>query len=671
MDSMELERQRGITIKSAATYIKWNNHFINIIDTPGHVDFTIEVERALRVLDSAVLVLCAVAGVQCQTHTVVRQMNRYSIPYIAFINKLDRTGANPYAVLQQIKNQINENSAFLQIPISYGDNNRVEGIIDLIRSQSVYFKDPHGTQVIKTPDIPQHMASLFHKYRRELIETLGNVDEEMACYYINEQCPSPDIIEAAIKRSTILRKFVPVILGSALKNTGVQTLLDCVTFYLPDPTQKENYALDNSKKPVEKILLNPDMDKSLPFVALAFKLEVGKHGNVTYLRTYQGALNKGDTLLNTRTRKRVKASRVIKMHSDELQEVAHIPPGDICAIIGNIGSTGDTFVSGEGVEGLSCESMFVPEPVVSMSIKPDPISASSNDNGTRRLEAFGKAMTRFAREDPTFRVVFDEEAQETIVQGMGELHLEIYKQRMEREYGVKCIMGAPKVAFRETITTNCEFDYLHKKQHGGSGQYGRIIGNLEPLPANDYIKTEFVDNTVGTNIPNQFISSIEKGFNQVCQKGFLSGHKISGVRFNLLDGDHHIVDSNDISFVMAAFGAIKQTFEYGTWTIIEPIMKVEVNVPSEFQGILIATLSRKNSVIIATNQALVYFTMICEVPLNNMFGFASELRSITQGKGEFTMEYSKYAPALPETQNKLIQNYSNSNSQQIKSSRTS
>lgn len=642
MDSMELERQRGITIQSAATYTVWKDHNINIIDTPGHVDFTVEVERALRVLDGAILVLCAVGGVQSQTLTVNRQMKRYNVPCLAFINKLDRLGADPKRVLSQMQSKLNYNAAFLQLPIGLESN--IKGIVDLIQRKALYFDGNFGENV-REDDIPPEMRVEAEERRQELVECVSNVDDILGEMFLEEKVPTEDDVKAAIRRACMKRSFTPVLLGSALKNKGVQPLLDAVLSYLPCPGEVENYAINTEAVDSEsRVPLNSSRTAENPFVALAFKLEAGRFGQLTYMRCYQGSLEKGTYIHNVRTKKKVRIARLVRLHADQMEDVNCVYAGDIFALFGVDCASGDTFVTDPKLN-LTMESIHVPETVVSMSISP--ANQKDRDN-------FSKAVARFTKEDPTFQFSFDTDNKETIVSGMGELHLEIYAQRMEREYNCPVILGKPKVSFRETLMKPCEFDYLHKKQHGGQGQFARVIGVIEPLAPEQNTQLIFKDETSGPNVPKQFIPGVEKGFFQMAQKGMFSGHKLSGLRFRLFDGAHHIVDSSELAFNLATQGAIKQVFEEGVWQILEPIMSVEVSVPEEFQGAVIGQLNKRHGIITGIDGSNQWVTISAEVPLNDMFGYVSELRSSTQGKGEFTMEYSRYSPTLPEVQDKLV-----------------
>eukprot|EP00730_Choanoeca_flexa_P005797 TRINITY_DN12022_c3_g3_i4.p1 TRINITY_DN12022_c3_g3~~TRINITY_DN12022_c3_g3_i4.p1 ORF type:complete len:738 (+),score=244.60 TRINITY_DN12022_c3_g3_i4:68-2281(+) len=642
MDSMELEREKGITIASAATYTTWKDHNINIIDTPGHVDFTIEVERALRVLDGAVLVLCSVGGVQSQTLTVDRQMKRYKVPAIGFINKCDRPGANPFKVIDQMRNKLRHNAAAVQIPLGLED--RMQGVVDIVRQEAVYFKGNQGIDVQRTKDIPEDAKELMQEKREELIAALAEVDEEIADVFLLGEEPDNELIAAAIKRSTLKREFTPVFVGTALKNLGVQTLLDGVLEYLPSPNMVECVALDQANDEKE-VQLNMG-DDTAPFVGLAFKLEQGQFGQLTYLRTYQGVLRKGDVIYNAKTQKKVKVPRVVRMHADSMEDVTEVRAGEICAMFGLDCSSGDTFTDGN--TKLTMETMFVPEPVISLAIKP--VNAGDQDT-------FSKALNRFQKQDPTFRVHLDPESKETIMSGMGELHLEVYKEIMEREFKLPTITGKPKVAFREAISSPAKFDYIHKKQSGGSGQYGRVIGEILPFEKEGDKVNDFVDETVGQNIPKNFIPAIQKGFEEACKKGPLTGHAIEGVKFVLKDGNSHPVDSNDMAFQMAGIGAIREAFDKANPIVLQPVMKVEIFIPEEFQGTVIGGLNKRKGTIQDSETDDGTTTIVADVPLNDMFGYSSELRAQTQGKGEFSMEYARHEPVLPQTQKELIETY--------------
>jgi len=646
MDSMELERQRGITIQSAATYTLWKNHNINIIDTPGHVDFTVEVERALRVLDGAVLVLCSVGGVQSQTLTVNRQMKRYNVPCLAFINKLDRLGADHKRVLKQMRSKLGHNAAFLSIPIGLESN--LKGIIDLIHLKALYFEGNYGEN-IRADEVPKDMRSEAEALRQELIEHVAGVDELLGEMFIAEKTLTEKDIVDAVRRACLKRNFTPVMVGSALKNKGVQPLLDGVLQYLPNPGEVENFALKEADKDSEpeKVLMNPARDGKAPFMSLAFKLEAGRFGQLTYMRCYQGKLSKGDQIYNVRTMKKLRVPRLVRLHSNQMEDVNEVYAGDIFAVFGVDCASGDSFVTDPKLQ-LTMESIYVPEPVISMSI--NPVNSKDRDN-------FAKAVQRFTKEDPTFHYMYDPDVKETLVSGMGELHLEIYAQRMEREYNCPVVLGKPKVAFRETLVAPYHFDYFHKKQHGGQGQYARVIGILEPLPPHQNTVVEFKDETFGPNLPKVYVPSVKKGFEFMCQKGWLSGNKLAGVKMRLQDGAHHSVDSSDLAFNLATQGAMREAFQEATWQILEPIMMVEVSAPSEFQGSVISIINKRNGIMLDQDGSIDWFSIYAEVPLNNMFGFVGELRSQTQGKGEFSMEYSRYSPASPEVQDKLIQAY--------------
>ncbi len=623
MDSMELEKERGITIASAATYTEWKGHQINIIDTPGHVDFTIEVERALRVLDGAVLILCSVGGVQSQSITVTRQMTRYKVPRIIFINKCDRTGANPARVIEQVREKLNLNAVPMQIPI--GLEADLEGVVDLVRMKAIYFDGDNGEKV-REEEIPDHLKDEAEAAREELLDAASMYSDELMEAAL-EGNATPELINEAVRRGTLALELAPVYIGSAYKNKGVQPMLDAVNAFLPSPLDIENiaYDLDNDEAEV-RTTSDPDD----PLVALAFKLEDGRYGQLTYIRTYQGTIKKGDTIVNSRTGKKVKVGRLVRMHADEMEDIEESHSGDIVALFGVDCASGDTFCSG----GLnySMSSMHVPEPVISLAIKPVDNKAQNN---------MSKALNRFTKEDPTFRTYVDEETGDTIISGMGELHLDVYIERMKREYNAEVEVGAPQVAYRETITQRAEFDYTHKKQTGGSGQFGRVAGYMEPFEEGEY---EFVDQIVGGVIPREFISSCDKGFRKAMEKGSLAEAPITGVRVVINDGSSHSVDSSDVAFQQAAIGAFRQGYAKASPVLMEPIMKVSVEGPSEFQGAIMGSLNQRRGMILGTSEENDYTVVDAEVPLSEMFGYSTDLRSLTQGKAEFTMEFATYRP---------------------------
>ncbi len=637
MDSMELEKERGITIQSAATYCTWKDTNINIIDTPGHVDFTVEVERALRVLDGAILVLCSVGGVQSQSITVNRQMTRYNVPRLAFINKCDRTGANPEKVTRQLRDKLELNAHLLQIPI--GLENDLKGVVDLVTMRAVYFDGDNGED-IREETIPAELLAAAEEKRESLLEELSMFSEELMEALLEGGAVDTELIYAAARKGTLAMEFTPVLLGSAYKNKGVQSLLDAVTRYLPSPTDVVNMALDLKESEREfPVSNNPDD----PLIMLAFKLEDGRYGQLTYVRTYQGKLAKGDTVYNSRTGKKVKIGRLCRMHASEMEEIDSCGSGDIVALFGIDCASGDTFTS----EEISCSmtSMHIPEPVISLAVIPADNKSQMN---------MSKALNRFTKEDPTFKTFVDHETGETIISGMGELHLEVYIERMKREYSAVVEVGAPQVAYRETISQRAEFNYTHKKQTGGSGQYGRVAGYLEPLEEGEY---EFVDNIVGGVIPREFITSCDKGFKKGVEKGSLCGSPITGVRAVINDGAYHAVDSSDMAFQQASLGAFREGYLKARPIILEPIMKVAVEGPTEFQGPVMGSINQRRGMIIGTAEEGAYSVVEAEVPLSEMFGYSTTLRSLTQGKAEFTMEFATFKPVPKNVSEQLIKKY--------------
>lgn len=643
MDSMDLEREKGITIQSAATSVNWGDTNINIIDTPGHVDFTIEVERALRVLDGAILVLCGVAGVQSQSITVDRQMKRYNVPRLAFVNKLDRSGANPFRVLGMVREKLRLNAVMVQIPIGLED--KLEGIVDLVKMRAFYFSGEDG-EIITEKDIPADLVDQANEYHLELVGKIADFDEAIGEKFLMEEDPTPAELQAAIRRVTIARQVVPMFCGSAYKNKGVQKLLDGVRDYLPAPTEKENHAMDPKNANAQvKVAVDP----KAPFIGYAFKLDEGRYGQLTYMRLYQGTVTKGDFIFNARDGKKIKVPRLVKMHSDEMTDIESASAGDIIAMFGVDCYSGDTFT--DGTVDLTMTSMHVPDAVISLAIAPKAKDTAAN---------FTKALQKFRKEDPTLRVKRDEESNETIISGMGELHLEIYIERMKREFNCEVIAGKPQVAYRETIHAKAEFDYTHKKQTGGSGQYAKIVGTIEPIvnKEGEEPKTyEFEDEVVGGRIPKEFIPAVDEGMSEQMRKGSLIGFPVVGVKVTLNDGAYHDVDSSYMAFKIAAMAAFREVYPNAAPTALEPIMKLEVVAPEEFQGSVMGQINQRRGMIQGTSTIEGNVTVMADVPLTEMFGYSTDLRSATQGKGEFTMEFNRYAAVPRNIQEELHKKY--------------
>jgi elongation factor G len=636
MDSMELERERGITISSAATNVSWGDHTINIIDTPGHVDFTIEVERSLRVLDGAILVLCSVGGVQSQTITVDRQLKRYEVPCLAFVNKLDRVGADPVKVKNQLRDKLGHNAVLMQLPIGLEDKH--QGVIDLIAGEAVYFDGTQG-EVIRREAIPAELKAEADKARQEMLDAVSMFSDELTEAAL-EGRETPELILEAVRRGTLARELTPVLMGSAYKNKGVQLLLDAVVRYLPNPTEVENIAYDLDQREKETVL-SPDPEADP--VALAFKLEDGPYGQLTHIRVYQGTVRKGAELLNSRSRNKLRVGRLVRMHADSMEEIEEAAAGDIAALFGIDCQSGDTFVK-PGLN-LAMSSIYVPEPVISLAV-----FAAEN----KSADNMGKALRRFTKEDPTFRTYVDPESKQTIIQGMGELHLDVYIERMKREYKVAVSTGKPQVAYRESIALRTEFDYTHKKQTGGAGQFGRVIGRIEPNSEKPY---QFVNEVRGGRIPREFIPACDKGFQAAIKKGRLIGFPITGVKVTLADGAAHEVDSSDIAFQAAAQGAFWQAYVKAKPYALEPVMKLSVEGPAEFVGNVFASINQRRGIIVSSVEDGLFARVDAEVPLSEMFGYSTVLRSLTQGKAEFTMEFLKYARVPAQVAEELIALY--------------
>jgi elongation factor G len=640
MDFMDLEREKGITIQSAATYCEWKGYNVNLIDTPGHVDFTIEVERSLRVLDGAVLVLCSVAGVQSQSITVDRQMKRYKVPRICFINKMDRAGANPFRGVNMLREKLSHNAHLITYPI--GAEDQFKGVVDLVTMRAFYFDGDNG-ETIREEAPPADILPEAKKYREELIAAVGEFDDTVGTKYLEGVDVTVPELREAIRKATLSLNFTPVMTGSAYKNKGVQLLLDAVTYYLPNPSEKENIALDQNNAEAPVVLKS---DSTLPFVALAFKLDEGRYGQLTYMRIYQGGIRKGEVIFNSTNDKKVKVPRLVQMHADKMTDIEEATAGDIVAFFGVDCASGDTFTDGKVKYTMT--SMFIPHAVISLAIAPKDKSGSAN---------FSKALNKFTKEDPTFRVHRDEESAQTIISGMGELHLEIYCERIKREYNCEVVVGKPQVAFRETITQKATFNYTHKKQSGGKGQFGRVAGYIEPLPADATMTYEFVDDIKGGTIPRNFIPACDKGFQEAVKEGRLIGFQIVGVRVVIDDGAYHDVDSDELSFKTASLMGFREAYEKAGAAVLEPIMKLETQAPEEFQGSVMGQINQRRGMILNSSTNEGYAIIEAEVPLSEMFGYSTDLRSATQGKGEFTMEFAKYSIVPRNVQDDMMKKF--------------
>ncbi|OUL32751.1 elongation factor G [Nostoc sp. 106C] len=619
MDFMPEEKLHGITITSAATTCQWHDTQINLIDTPGHVDFTIEVERALRVLDGAVMVLCAVAGVQSQSITVDRQMKRYRVPRLAFINKMDRVGANPFRVVQAMRDRLQLNTLLLQYPI--GSEDQFQGVIDLIEMEACYFEGENGEYMVKKL-IPDALVEEAQQARDKMLDALSLFSERMTELLLaNEEVPR-ELIWQTIRQATLSLQLTPVLLGSAFKNKGVQNLLDAIALYLPSPIDREIV------KTVEFVSLYPNPED--PLVALAFKLTVESFGQLTYTRIYSGTLKQGDTVYNSRTGQRVQIGRLVRIHANKREEVKVAEAGDIVALLGVDCASGDTFCSGEPL--VSLEKMFVPDPVITLAVTP------KKQEDSDRLS---KALNRFQKEDPTFKLSIDQESGATLISGMGELHLEIYLERIQREYNTEVYVGTPAVAYRETIGQKAHFDYRLKKQTGGSGQYAHVSGWIEPTDE----PFVFESKVVGGAIPKEYIPACEKGFREAMQSGPLEGYPVTGVKVVLEGGSYHPIDSSELAFRAAAHQALSSAIAKANAYILEPIMLVEVETPNEYLGRVQGDISSRRGLLLGSQTMQAYSVIRAEVPLTRMFGYSTDLRSQTAGMATFTMEFACYRQA--------------------------
>ena len=649
MDHMELEKEKGITITSAATTVFWNGADgegitfasgidkecrVNIIDTPGHVDFTVEVERSLRVLDGAILVLCSVAGVQSQSITVDRQMKRYRVPRLAFLNKMDRMGANPYKGRDALVEKLGHNAVLMQIPIGAEEN--FQGVVDLITRQAYYFDGENGENV-RVESCPADLADKMEEMRSEMLDKIAEFDDPAMEKYLEGEELTEEDIHGCIMKGTQSLRLIPVFMGSAFKNKGVQPLLDAVARYLPSPLECEK---PSAKKEVdggeESIALEPD--PQAPLVMMAFKITDEQFGQLTYTRIYQGSLNKGDTVYNTRTGKKIRIGRIVRMNSNDRENISECHAGDIVALVGVDCASGDTFVGDDKLTNISCEGIHVPIPVIELSV-------SVKDKNDQAKMA--KGLGRFVKEDPTFHVYTDEESGETRIAGMGELHLEIYVERLKREYNAEVAVGTPQVNYRETITAETRFDYTHKKQTGGAGQFGQVVGVLRPLVAENKEREDqvfrFHNEIRGASIPGEFIGACEKGFQDVMGKGPLAAFPVIDCEVFLQDGKHHDVDSSDMAFRIASRQAMRQAIRSAGPVLLEPVMQVEVTTPDEYQGTIIGDLSSRRGLIQGSESDAGGEVVInAQVPLAEMFGYSSDLRSFSAGKATYTMEFSAY-----------------------------
>ncbi|QDT70662.1 Elongation factor G [Planctomycetes bacterium MalM25] len=647
MDNMELEKERGITIASAATSLKWKGHDINLIDTPGHVDFTVEVERSLRVLDGAILVLCSVGGVQSQSMTVDRQMKRYNVPRLAFINKMDRTGSDPFSVTKQVRDKLGADAVLFQLPIGKEEN--FQGVIDLI-AMKAYYNDGDNGETLRVEEIPAELKDQADEYRAAMLEALSMYDDALMEKMLGEEEITEDEIHAIVRDAVINQAFTPVFMGSAFKNKSVQPLLDAINRYLPAPTEVEN----TGSNPVtgDKIVLESDANK--PLVAMGFKITDDEYGQLTYTRIYQGKIEKGGSYFNQRSGRKERFSRIVKMHSDKREEVGHGEAGDIVAVMGIDCASGDTYC--DEPKFCTLENIFVADPVIKMSVQP-----KSRDNSDK----LSKALQRFRKEDPTFHVFTDEETNETVIAGMGELHLEVYVERIKREYGVEVEVGAPKVSYRESGQQSFEFDHKRKKQSGGSGQYGHIVGTMRPMSDEDREAIEeaggtvgefhFEDKVTGGRIPKEFIPAVRKGFEEMMNKGPVAGYPVVGLTVELEDGSYHDVDSSDMAFKLTARECFRENFNRMKPVLLEPVMKMEIECPEDFQGSVVGQVSSKRGMIVETETNNGVTVIIAEVPLAETFGYSTELRSNTQGQGTFSMEFAKYSPVPSNIQEEIVE----------------
>ncbi|MBW4579439.1 MAG: elongation factor G [Tildeniella nuda ZEHNDER 1965/U140] len=622
-DWMAQERERGITITAAAISTSWKDHQINIIDTPGHVDFTIEVERSMRVLDGVIAVFCSVGGVQPQSETVWRQADRYKVPRIVFVNKMDRTGANFYKVYAQIRDRLRANAVPIQLPI--GSESALRGIVDLVRMRAFIYNNDLGTDIEEVA-IPEDVQALAAEYRLKLVESVAETDDALTAKYLDGEELTEAEIKAALRNGTIAGTIVPMLCGSAFKNKGIQLMLDAVIDYLPAPTDVP---------PIQGLLpaggtVERHADDSEPMAALAFKIMADPYGRLTFIRVYSGVLKKGSYVLNSTKDKKERVSRLIILKADDRIEVDEMRAGDLGAVLGLKDTfTGDTICDDDAPVIL--ESLFIPEPVISVAVEP---------KTKQDMEKLSKALQSLSEEDPTFRVNVDPETNQTVIAGMGELHLEILVDRMLREFKVEANVGAPQVAYRETVRKAVKAEGKFVRQSGGKGQYGHVVIELEPTESGSGL--EFVSKIVGGSVPKEYIGPAEQGMKEACESGILAGYPVIDLKATLVDGSYHDVDSSEMAFKIAGSMAIKSAVMKASPVLLEPMMKVEVEVPEDFLGPVMGNLISRRGQIEAQGVEQGLAKVTTKVPLAEMFGYATDIRSMTQGRGIFTMEFSHY-----------------------------
>jgi elongation factor G len=633
MDWMEQEQERGITITSAATTCFWSGmekqfpqHRINIIDTPGHVDFTIEVERSLRVLDGACAVFCAVGGVEPQSETVWRQADKYHVPRLVFVNKMDRSGADFLRVIEQIKSRLGSNTVPMQLPI--GAEDCFSGVVDLVKMKAIYWNEANLGMTFEEKEIPVDMQDLCEKWRERMIEAAAEANEELMEKYLVEGCLTNEEIKKGIRTQTIANRIVPAFCGSAFKNKGVQAMLDAVVEYLPAPTDVD--AIKGMLEDEVTEAQRPACDDE-PFSALAFKIATDPFvGTLTFFRVYSGVLNSGDSIYNSVKMKKERIGRIVQMHANSREEVKVVCAGDIAAAIGlKDVTTGDTLCDLKSV--IVLERMQFPDPVISVAVEP----RTKADQ-----EKMGVALSKLAQEDPSFRVHTDEESGQVIISGMGELHLEIIVDRMKREFNVEANVGAPQVAYRETIRKSVEQEGKFIRQSGGRGQYGHVWLRIEPLEAG--AGYEFVNEIVGGVVPKEYIPAVDKGVQEQLKSGVLAGYPMLDVRVSIFDGSYHDVDSNEMAFKIAGSMCFREGARKANPVLLEPIMKVEITTPEEYMGDVVGDINRRRGIILGMQDTASGKTVSCEVPLSEMFGYATDLRSATQGRATYSMQFEKY-----------------------------